>query len=96
MFAELFTAALNAIKLAPRYPAPIGIVAAALVFIPQEYLQVIGVHQLAQDYRPVLGCSRFFGSLRWRCLSALPCGAQPAVNGGGESSSAVFISASPD
>lgn len=60
MFAELFTGALDAIKLAPRYLAPVGLVAAALLFTPQEYLQVVGVHQLAQDYRPVLGLLLLF------------------------------------
>lgn len=60
MFAELFTAALDAIKLAPRYLAPIGILSAALLFTPQKYLQVVGVHQLAQDYRPVFGLLMLF------------------------------------
>lgn len=60
MLNELLTGVLDAVKLAPRYLAPVGLVAAMLLFVPQEYLQVVGVHQLAQDYRPVLGLALLF------------------------------------
>ncbi|MDM0118904.1 superinfection exclusion B family protein [Variovorax arabinosiphilus] len=60
MATELFTAIVEAIKLAPRYLAPVGMVAGLLLFLPEQYLQVLGITQLAEDYRPILGLTFLF------------------------------------
>lgn len=56
----LFAKVVEILQLAPRYLAPVGLVAAVLLFSPPEWLEKVGVAQLAQDNRPVLGVALLF------------------------------------
>lgn len=57
---EILAGLLNAVKLAPRYLAPVGVVAGLLLFLPKEQLEVLSVYQFAQDNRPVIGLTFLF------------------------------------
>ena len=43
------------LKLTPRYTTPLVGITATLLFVPEEFLKLIGVFQLAQDYRKIIG-----------------------------------------
>ncbi|WP_310642686.1 super-infection exclusion protein B [Limnohabitans sp.] len=55
MFAEIAKTFLEFLKLAPRYLIALGVMAAILLFASEEFLRLIGVFELAQDNRSVLG-----------------------------------------
>ncbi|RYF81156.1 MAG: hypothetical protein EOO29_11495 [Comamonadaceae bacterium] len=70
---ELLSGLVEAAKLAPRYFAPIGAVAGLLLFVPQQWLQKVGVAQLAEDHRPVIGVAFLF------CMAVLALAAAGRV-----------------
>jgi hypothetical protein len=55
MIAEIAKTSLEFLKLAPRYLIALGVMAAILLFASEEFLKLIGVLELAQDNRSVLG-----------------------------------------
>lgn len=55
MFAEAAKTFLEFLKLAPRYLIALGVMAAFLLFANEEFLKFIGVFELAQNNRPMLG-----------------------------------------
>lgn len=55
MFAEAAKTFLEFLKLAPRYLIALGVMAAFLLFTNEEFLKFIGVFELAQNNRPMLG-----------------------------------------
>lgn len=55
MFAEAAKTFLEFLKLAPRYLIALGVMAAVLLFASEEFLKLIGVFELAQDNRSMLG-----------------------------------------
>ncbi len=52
---EIAKTFLEFLKLAPRYLIALGVMAAVLLFASEEFLKFIGVFELAQNYRPMLG-----------------------------------------
>ncbi|WP_440216648.1 superinfection exclusion B family protein [Chromobacterium piscinae] len=55
MFAEAAKTFLEFLKLAPRYLIALGVMAGFLLFANKEFLKLIGVFELAQNNRPMLG-----------------------------------------
>lgn len=55
MLTEAAKIFLEFLKLAPRYLIALGVMAAFLLFASEELLKLIGVLELAQNYRPMLG-----------------------------------------
>jgi hypothetical protein len=60
MLSSLIESAADVLKLAPKYFAPVGVVAGALLFVPTEFLHLLGVAQMAQDNRAVIGLTFLF------------------------------------
>lgn len=48
---------LEVLKLAPRYLVALGLTLGILILAPDEYIQRLGVSDLAKDYRQVIGIS---------------------------------------
>lgn len=57
MFAEAAKVFLEFLKLAPRYLMALGVMAAILLFAPESFLKFIGIFEVAQNNRPMLGLS---------------------------------------
>jgi Super-infection exclusion protein B len=55
MFTEIAKTFIEFLKLAPRYLIALGVIAAILLFAREEFLKLIGVFELAQKNRSVLG-----------------------------------------
>lgn len=55
MFAEAAKTFLEFLKLAPRYLIALGVMAAFLLFADESFLKLIGVFELVQHNRPMLG-----------------------------------------
>lgn len=53
--AEIAKTVFEFLKLAPRYLIALGVMASVLLFASEEFLKFIGVFELAQNYRPMLG-----------------------------------------
>jgi len=55
MFTEAAKTVLEFLKLAPRYLIAFGVMAAFLLFASENFLKFIGVFELTQNNRPMLG-----------------------------------------
>lgn len=65
MLADLLKFLLELLKLAPRYFVLIAVVAAALLFMPSEWLDRIGVSKLAAENKQWLGLTLLVSSALW-------------------------------
>lgn len=73
MFAELAKSAIDLLKLAPRYLIAVAIVSGVLLFLPDTWLQWIGVNTFATAYRQWLGLTFLISAVLWGVSAIASC-----------------------
>ncbi|QDI05423.1 hypothetical protein E4A48_18645 [Xanthomonas cerealis pv. cerealis] len=70
MFADFAKSAIEFLKLAPRYLIAVAIVSGALLFLPDTWLQRIGLDKFVTANRQWLGLTFLVSAVLW-CVSAI-------------------------
>ena len=73
MFAELAKSAIEFLKLAPRYFIAVAIVSGALLFLPDTWLQQIGLNTFATANRQWLGLTFLVSAVLWGVSATTTC-----------------------
>lgn len=73
MFAEFVKSALEFLKLAPRYLVAVVVIAGALLFFPNTWLERVGVAGFAKANRQWLGLAFLVSAVLWGIAVVMGC-----------------------